>query len=184
MDYSGNKYSKGYTKSDETRALIDEALSPDGKTLDLTASYLREYGTKDLAGYEKLKDLTTLELGTNLIGVKGIRHITNSEYLVNLKSLNLTYNELGNEGVKYVAISDNLLTLTSLNLSDNNVTDEGARAIAKFLPLFTNLVRLDMRLNKIKEEGKKALLEAQKLTNIKQLLLDKEEGFQVKAVQN
>ena len=40
----------------------------------------------------------------------------------------------------------------------------------------------ESNLNKIKEEGKKALREAQKLAEIKQLLLDKEEGFQVKAV--
>jgi len=49
------------------------------------------------------------------------------------------------------------------------------------LPLFTNLVRLDLRLNRIKEDGKNALKEAQKISALKHLLLDKVEGFQVKS---
>ncbi|MCH8156727.1 MAG: hypothetical protein IID18_03070, partial [Nitrospinae bacterium] len=80
-----------------------------------------------------------------------------------------------------IAVSDNLLSLQNLILSDNNITDEGARYLARFLPLFSNLTRLDLRLNKIKDEGKDALIEAQKKTNIKHLLLDKVEGFQVNA---
>lgn len=161
-------------------ALVKSELSKDGKTLDLTAAYLKEYGSKDIANMDFLEDLHTLELGTNLMGAKGVKHIAQSKYLVNLVSLNLFYNNLGNDGVKYVAVSDNLLSLTSLTLSDNNITDEGAKYLAKFLPLFTKLARLDMRLNKIKDEGKDALREAARIMELKQLLLDKVEGFQVK----
>ncbi len=181
MDTSLNREAKGQNRAfQETVDLVKSELSSDGKTLDLTAAYLKEYGAKDIANMEFLKDLRTLELGTNLIGPKGMKSLTQSKYLVNLTSLNLFYNNLGNEGIKYLAVSDNLLSLQNLTLSDNNFGDEGAKMLAKFLPLFSNLVRLDVRLNKIKDEGKNALLEAQKLTNIKQLLMDKVEGFQVK----
>ncbi len=91
------------------------------------------------------------------------------------------YNAIGNDGVKHIAISDNLLSLTNLTLSDNNITDEGAKFLAKFLPLWVNLRRLDLRLNKIREDGQTALMEAVEKTEIKQLLLDKFEGFNVKS---
>ena len=181
MDMSQNKEASGQNRGyEETLALVKSELSKDGKTLDLTAAYLKEYGAKDIANMDILKDLNSLELGTNLMGPKGVKHIAKSKCLVNLKSLNLFYNSIGNEGMKYLAVSDNLLSLSSLTLSDNNITDEGAKYMAKFLPLFTNMVRLDMRLNKIKDEGKDALREAAQMMELKQLLLDKVEGFQVK----
>ncbi|GJL79157.1 MAG: hypothetical protein NPINA01_21460 [Nitrospinaceae bacterium] len=182
MDYSKNKQAKGQNRaSDETEMVVRDNLSKDGKTLDLTAAYLKEYGAKDIASFEFLKDLTTLEFGTNLIGPKGAKYLGQSAVLTNLTSLNLFYNGIGNEGAKYIAVSDNLQSLQNLVLSDNNITDEGAIMLAKFLPLFPNLVRLDMRLNKLKEEGKQALQDAQKLMQLKHLLLDKVEGFQVKS---
>lgn len=181
MDMSLNKEAKGQNRGfEDSVAMVKSELSKDGKTLDLTAAYLKEYGSKDIAGMDFLEGLTTLELGTNLMGPKGVKYIAQSKYLVNLTSLNLFYNNLGNDGVKYLAVSDNLLSLQNLILSDNNITDEGAKYLAKFLPLFTNLMRLDLRLNKIKEEGKNALQEAAKKMELKQLLLDKVEGFQVK----
>jgi len=181
MDTSLNKEAKGQNRGFEDNVeIVKGELSSDGKTLDLTAAYLKELGAKDLANMDFLEPLTTLEMGTNLIGPQGMKHLCRSKYLVNLTSLNLFYNKIGNEGLKYLVTSDNLLSLKSLTLSDNDIRDEGAKHLAKFLPLFPNLIRLDMRLNKIKEEGKEALKEAQKLTNIKQLLLDKDEGFQVK----
>jgi Ran GTPase-activating protein (RanGAP) involved in mRNA processing and transport len=129
---------------------------------------------------EFLRPLTHLAFGTNLCGPKGLKYIAQSEVLVNLTSLNMFYNRLGNEGVKYLAVSDNLLSLQNLVLTDNEITDEGALVLAKFMPLFTNLVRLDLRLNRLKDEGKDALKEAQKMSTVKHLLLDKVEGFQVK----
>ena len=182
MDYSKNKIAKGQNRaSDETEMIVRDNLSKDGKTLDLTASYLKEYGAKDVASFDFLKDLTNLEFGTNLIGPKGAKYLGQSKVLTNLTSLNLFYNNIGNEGAKFIAVSDNLQSLQNMVLSDNNITDEGAIMLAKFLPLFPNLVRLDMRLNKLKEDGKKALKDAQKLTELKHLLLDKVEGFQVKS---
>ena len=169
MDMSQNKEAKGQNRSfDETEMMVRSELSKDGKTLDLTAAYLKEYGARDLANMEILKDLTKLELGTNLIGAKGMKYIGTSKYLTNLTSLNLFYNVIGNDGLKYLVMSDNLLSLANLTLSDNNIGDEGAKLLAKFLPLFSNLIRLDVRLNKIRSEGMDALREAQKLTNIKQ----------------
>ena len=164
----------------ETESIVRMNLSKDGKTLDLTATYLKEYGAKDISRMEFLRPLTNLAFGTNLCGPKGAKYISQSDVLVNLVSLNMFYNRLGNEGVKYLAISDNLLSLQNLVLTDNEITDEGAVVMAKFLPLFTNLVRLDLRLNRIRDEGKDALREAQKVSNVKHLLLDKVEGFQVK----
>ncbi len=182
MHYEGNKEAKGYTKSvSETEQLVQANLSKDGKTLDLTAAYVKEYGAKDVSQFEFLQDLTSLAMGTNLIGPQGAKHLAQSTVLVNLTSLNLFYNQLGNDGVKYLAVSDNLLSLQNLILSDNNITDMGAIYLAKFLPLFDNLVRLDLRLNKIKDDGKNALIEAQKMTGIQHLLLDKTEGFLVNA---
>jgi len=181
MDMSLNKEARGQNRAfEESVVLVKSELSKDGKTLDLTAAYLKEYGSKDIANMDFLESLQTLELGTNMMGAKGVKYIAQSKYLVNLKSLNLFYNSIGNEGMKYLAVSDNLLSLSSLTLSDNNITDEGAKYMAKFLPLFTHLVRLDMRLNKIKDEGKNALREAAQMIELKQLLLDKVEGFQVK----
>ena len=182
MDYTKNKEARGQNRaSDETEMVVRDNLSKDGKTLDLTAAYLKEYGAKDIASFEFLSDLNTLELGTNLIGAKGAKYLSKSTVLTNLKTLNLFYNEIGNDGVKFIAVSDNLQSLQNLVLSDNNITDEGALMLAKFLPLFPNLLRLDMRLNKLKEEGKQALEEAKKISKVKHLLLDKVEGFQVKA---
>ncbi|QPJ64290.1 MAG: hypothetical protein G3M78_02310 [Candidatus Nitrohelix vancouverensis] len=182
MEYEGAKEAKGYAKSsNETVMTVNANLSKDGKTLDLTACYLKEYGAKDISRMESLRDLTTLEMGTNLIEAKGAKYLSQSTVLTNLTSLNLFYNSIGNDGVKFIAVSDNLLSLQNLVLSDNNITDEGAIAIARFLPLFSNLVRLDMRLNKIKDDGKNALKEAQEKSTVKHLLLDKVEGFQVKA---
>lgn len=181
MDMSLNKEARGQNRGfEESVEIVKAELSKDGKTLDITAVYLKEFGAKDLANMDFLEGLTTLEMGTNLIGPKGMKYIARSPYLKNLTSLNLFYNKIGNEGIKYLATSDNLLSLKNLTLSDNDITDEGAKYLAKFLPLFTNLLRLDVRLNKIKEEGKNALREIQPKTTIKQLLLDKEEGFQVK----
>jgi len=183
MDYSKNKEAKGQNRaSEETAMTVRANLSKDGKTLDLTACYLKEYGAKDVAEFDYLTDLTNLQFGTNLCGPKGAKHLAQSKTLTNLTTLNLFYNAIDNEGCKYIAVSDNLHSLQNLILSDNNITDEGAIMLAKFLPLFSNLVRLDMRLNKIKEGGKQALLDAQKLTGIKHLLLDKVEGFQVKNI--
>ena len=182
MDYSKNKEAKGQTRaSEETEMIVMDNLSKDGKTLELTAAYLKEYGAKDVATFEILKDLTSLEFGTNLIGPIGAKYLAQSKVLTNLTSLNLFYNSIGNDGVKYIAVSDNLQSLQNLVLSDNNISDEGAIMLAKFLPLFSNLVRLDMRQNKIQESGKQALEDAQKLTDLKHLLLDKVEGFQVNA---
>jgi Ran GTPase-activating protein (RanGAP) involved in mRNA processing and transport len=180
MDYSKNKQAKGQNRaSDETEMIVRDNLTKDGSTLDLTACYLKEFGAKDVASFDFLADLTSLEFGTNLIGSKGAKYLGQSKVLTQLTSLNLFYNDIGNEGAKYIAVSDNLQSLQNLVLSDNNITDEGAIVLAKFLPLFSNLVRLDMRLNKLKEEGKQALLDAQKLVGLKHLLLDKVEGFQV-----
>lgn len=182
MDTSKNKFAKGQERSTTDIVLIvQNNLSKDGRTLDLTAAHLREYGAKDISNFEPLGELNCLELGSNLIGPGGVKYLARSEVLTNLTSLNLSYNKLGNEGVKLIALSDNLQSLQNLNLSDNNIGEEGAQTLAKFLPLFENLIRLDLRLNYFKEEGKTALREAQKLTKVKQLLLDKEEGFQVKA---
>ncbi len=182
MHYEGNKEAKGYTKSiSETEQLIRANLTKDGKTLDITAGYVKEYGAKDISKFEFLRSLTSLNMGTNLIGHQGVKFLAQSKVLVNLTSLNLFYNQIGNEGVKYVAVSDNLLSLQNLNLTDNDITDEGALFLAKFLPLFTNLIRLDIRYNKIKEQGKEALIKTQEKTNLKHLLLDKVEGFQVHA---
>ena len=182
MHYEGNKEAKGYTKSiSETEQLVRANLSKDGKTLDITAGYVKEYGAKDISKFEFLRDLTSLAMGTNLMGSQGAQYLAQSKVLVNLTSLNLFYNQIGNDGAKYIAVSDNLLSLQNLNLTDNDITDEGAIFLAKFLPLFANLVRLDMRYNKIKEEGKEALHKAQEKAGLKHLLLDKVEGFQVNA---
>ena len=182
MDYSNNKISMGQERIlAETESIIRMHLSKDGFTLDLTAIYLKEYGAKDIARMEFLRPLTNLAFGTNLCGPKGVKYLAQSEVLVNLTSLNLFYNRIGNEGVKYLAVSDNLLSLQNLVMTDNEITDEGALILAKFLPLFTNLSRLDLRLNRIRDEGKDALREAQKMSTVKHLLLDKVEGFQVKS---
>ena len=178
MHYEGNKEAKGYTKSiSETEQLVRANLSKDGKTLDITAGYVKEYGAKDISKFEFLRDLTSLAMGTNLMGSQGVKYLAQSEVLVNLTSLNLFYNQIGNNGAKYIAVSDNLLSLQNLNLTDNDITDEGAIFLAKFLPLFTNLVRLDMRYNKVKDDGKEALHKAQEKTSLKHLLLDKIDRF-------
>ncbi|MCH8156588.1 MAG: hypothetical protein IID18_02360, partial [Nitrospinae bacterium] len=96
MHYEGNKEAKGYTKSvSETEQLVLANLSKDGKTLDITAGYIKEYGAKDIASFEFLRDLTSLAIGTNLIGIQGAKHLAQSKVLVNLTSLNLFYNLLG-----------------------------------------------------------------------------------------
>ena len=55
MHYEGNKEAKGYTKSiSETEQLVRANLSKDGKTLDITAGYIKEYGAKDISKFEFL----------------------------------------------------------------------------------------------------------------------------------
>jgi Ran GTPase-activating protein (RanGAP) involved in mRNA processing and transport len=161
----------------EAEKLFQTQLSKDGKTLDLTAMHLEEMGAKDVANSEMLAEINSLEFGNNICGPKGVKHLAKSKYLTNLTSLNLFYNRILNEGCKSLAVSDNLLSLKNLNLSDNEIADEGAVMLAKFLPLFTNLVRLDMRYNRLTDDGKEAMLEAQKVMGLKHLLLDKDEGY-------
>jgi len=163
----------------ESEKLFQAQLSKDGKTLDVTAMHLEEIGAKDVSNSELVSEITSLEFGNNLCGAKGARHIAKSKYLTNLTSLNLFYNRILDEGCKHIAVSDNLLSLKNLNLSDNEIGDEGAVMLAKFLPLFTNLVRLDMRYNRLKEEGKDAMREVQKVMGLKHLLLDKDEGYNI-----
>ena len=44
MDYSGNKTAMGQERvMAETESIVRMNLSKDGKTLDLTATYLKEY---------------------------------------------------------------------------------------------------------------------------------------------
>ena len=44
MDYSGNKTAMGQDRaSSESEGIVSMNLSKDGKTLDLTATYLKEY---------------------------------------------------------------------------------------------------------------------------------------------
>ncbi len=168
-----------YMSKSESEKLFTAQLSKDGKTLDLTAMHLEEIGAKDVSHCEFLSEINSLEFGNNLCGPKGARHISKSKYLTNLTSLNLFYNRIMDEGCKHIAVSDNLLSLKNLNLSDNEIGDEGAIMLAKFLPLFTNLVRLDMRYNRLKEDGKAAMREVQKVMNLKHLLLDKDEGYNI-----
>ena len=90
MDYSGNKTAVGQDRAiSETESIVSMNLSKDGKTLDLTATYLKEYGAKDISQMESLRPLTTLAFGTNLCGAKGAKWLAQSEVLVNLTSLNL-----------------------------------------------------------------------------------------------
>ena len=112
MEYSGNKAAMGQDRPiSETESMVKMNLSKDGKTLDLTATYLKEYGAKDISQMESLRPLTNLAFGTNLCGPKGVKWLAQSKVLVNLISLNMFYNKMGNEGVKYIAVSDNLLSL-------------------------------------------------------------------------
>ena len=178
MTYFAREAPKFISK-DESEKLFHSQLSKDGKTLDVTAMHMGEIGAKDIANTESIKDITTLEFGNNLCGPKGARSIAKSPYLKSLTSLNMYYNRIQDDGCKHIAVSNNLLSLRNLNLSNNEIGDEGAVVLAKFLPLFSNLIRLDIRFNRLKEEGKNALLEAQKKSEIKQLLLGTEEGFNV-----
>ena len=85
MHYEGNKEARGYSKSvSETEQLVRATLSKDGKTLDITAGYVKEYGAKDISKFEFLRDLTSLNLGTNLIGHQGVKFLAQSEVLVSL----------------------------------------------------------------------------------------------------
>ena len=55
MDYSGNKTAMGQEKvMAATESIVRMNLSKDGKTLDLTATYLKEYGAKDISRMEFL----------------------------------------------------------------------------------------------------------------------------------
>lgn len=52
MDTSLNKESKGQNRAfEETEEMVKSELSKDGKTLDLTACYLKELGAKMLPGW-------------------------------------------------------------------------------------------------------------------------------------
>ena len=58
MDYSGNKTAVGQDRAiSETESIVSMNLSKDGKTLDLTATYLKEYGAKDISMMESLLSL-------------------------------------------------------------------------------------------------------------------------------
>ena len=168
-----------FIPKEQAEKLFHSQLSKDGQTFDVTAMHMGEIGAKDVANTESIQNITTLEFGNNLCGPKGARHIANSPYLTKLTSLNMYYNRIQDEGCKHIAISNNLLSLRNLNLSNNEIGDEGAVMLAKFLPLFANLIRLDIRFNRLKEEGKNALMDAQKRCELKQLLLGTDEGFNV-----
>ena len=113
MHYEGNKEAKGYSKSiSETEQLVRANLSKDGKTLDITAGYVKEYGAKDISKFDFLKDLTSLNMGTNLIGHGGVKFLAQSETLVNLTSLNLFRSHLLR--TKYVCKPSSELSVINL----------------------------------------------------------------------
>ena len=106
----------------------------------------------------KSKSLTKLDLNTNDISDEAFQDISTN---LILQELNLFQNNIGDKGAELIVSI--FPELHSLNLGTNLIGDKGARVLA----LHKKLIDLDLRQNKIQEEGFKAFCES----TIKQLCL-------------
>jgi len=131
-------------------------------SLDLSESYIGEFGALELAGIlraGKLSKLTALDLSLNQIEPRGARFIGKSlaaEACPELRKLNLMRNA-GEEGMDAV-LNEGLLgtpKIEALNVAQNNIEGRGLNPFSRGLALkkFTFVTMIDLSLNPLGDEA-------------------------------
>lgn len=112
-------------------------------------------------------DLRELSLAYFRIGDAGARALAAATSTGRMDTLDLRYCGIGDEGVAALAGSGNFGGLRCLRLHHNRITGRGVRALARF----ERLEELDLRGNRIGEDGARALIEAPYAGSLKRLFL-------------
>ena len=114
-----------------------------------------------ISGLIKNKYITDLNLSHNRIAAMGCKSL--SAYLISassLRYLDLSDNNIGPDGGKYISYSlkNELCHLVGLNLRLNRIRDEGVKAIARSLEENKTLKKLNLSGNHITHEGLEAIV--------------------------
>ena len=114
--------------------------------------------------------INSLKVEGAMLGDAGIKMIFDAPSLDAFRSLDLRNNLITSRGFAHMLDADCFSNLYELHLENNCIED---RALEGFVHIETLELRvLDMRGNRISEEGARQLARAPALTNLKQLDLD------------
>ena len=138
------RYFEKYTENPDLGTLIQEKISADKKSLELSGCKLKEEDFKVISGFHPIK---------------------------NLKHLNLNQTGLNSAGLQPLCTSDSFSNLESLTLANNNLDDEAIFFLSKCLSI-NHLESLDLSSNELGSLGAKVLSMAAGLGNLKRLLKD------------
>lgn len=114
--------------------------------------------------------LSSLDVGP--IPEAGLRALIASPYLGNLTHLNLLASPIGDGGLVALCRSKLAHTLRRVEFPNTGITDIGTTALAKS-PLFAHMhgPRLNLMMNRIGDDGLKALAESEHLLRFRELVL-------------
>lgn len=159
--------------------LIQQFLSPDKRSLDLSNYNLGDKGAREVTQSPQLKrgKLRSLRLPNNNISDEGVKDIANCEYFKNLTELDLYGNVISDDGVKAIASSPHFTRLKKLGLYGNLIEDEGAIAIAES-EVLTKVTHLYISSNRVRREGIEALKKAKCRTRLCHLFVDDMDEFE------
>ncbi|TJZ57329.1 hypothetical protein FCH28_07835 [Streptomyces piniterrae] len=111
--------------------------------------------------------LVELDLSYFRIGDPGAKALTAAAGDGRIETLDLRYCGMGDVGLAALTASPNFAAVRRLHLQGNTVTAEGVRSLGGL----RQLVELDLRYNRIGEDGVDALLAAPFIGSLKRLLL-------------
>jgi Ran GTPase-activating protein (RanGAP) involved in mRNA processing and transport len=171
LDLSSNEISNAGLEK------LFQALLHEDCTCHLEQIWLKRCGissiTPSLVGYleERGSSLTELSLGYNRFVDDGARVLAAALPKSNLKVLNLNNNDITDVGIQYLAAGVSGSTdLIELNLRGNKVMDEGAKLLGQAIRC-TKLQSLDISCNPVTDEGVNAIVEALPMSSLAELFL-------------
>jgi uncharacterized protein (TIGR02996 family) len=103
-----------------------------------------------------LAQLEYINYGSNNASDAGVAVLASSPTMSRLRSLSLSSNDISAEGLRMLALSTSLTSLQHLDLSSccvNDSPDDSALAVLLESPLFVQLTYLNLRSNRVSDEG-------------------------------
>ena len=89
------RFFEKYTENPDLGTLIQEKISPDKKSLELSGSKLNETDFKALSDFSPIKNLKHLNLNQTGLNSTGLQPLCTSDSFSNLETLTLANNNLG-----------------------------------------------------------------------------------------